>query len=559
MKYNILIGGSAGLGMDTFSALLEKILKREGYYIHSIKDYMSRVRGGHNFMQIRFGTEPINSHWPDLDLIVAFDDNAIKLHRDRLKKDGVILSDNNEGKEDIRNIDIPMRKIAREIGKPLVFGSVAMGAVLKIFGISSDRVKEVFEERFQNEILEANIEALNRGYGLVEKRFDVEKPLDDESILINGNTAIALGALAGGVSFYSAYPMTPSTSIMTYLSTKQDDAGIVVEQAEDEIAAINMALGASYAGIRSMTGTSGGGFSLMTETLGLVGITETPLVAVNVMRPGPATGLPTRTEQSDLNFVLTASHGEIPRMVIALRDPEDAFYQTVRALNLADKYQMLVIILNDQYLADCSQTIKPYDFENLSINRYIAEEEYLKEENKYLRYKITDNGISPRIIPGKHEGHTVLVDSDEHNEHGHITESAEVRMNMMEKRMKRLELLMDDIQEPKYIGDEKSETLLVGWGSTYGPLKEAVELLQEDGLSIGALVFGDIYPLPKKLIEKYSSTAKKVVNVEQNYTGQLAKLIRQETGIDFDGSILKYDGRQISSFEIYSKVKGEII
>ncbi|SET09221.1 2-oxoglutarate ferredoxin oxidoreductase subunit alpha [Natronincola peptidivorans] len=558
MKYNILIGGEAGQGMDTLAALLEKILKRQGYYVFSNKDYMSRIRGGHNFIQIRFGTETITSHHPALDVIVALDKNTIDLHKEKLQEEGVILCDAGIEVDDKRGMSLPLKEIAKDIGNTKVFGSIALGVVLRLFGLDINKAEEVFEEKFNQELSRRNLQALEKGYSLTDIKYHLDKAPEDQHIYINSNQAIALGALAGGVSFYSGYPMTPGTSIMTYLSGKQEDANIVVEQVEDEIAAINMAIGASYAGTRAMTGTSGGGFSLMVEALGLAGIMETPLVVANIQRPGPATGFPTRTEQGDLSFVLTASHGEIPRMVLAVRNAEDAFYQTVRALNIADKYQMLVVILGDQYLSDATETIQPFDFSNISIDRHIAGEEAL-QDGAYKRYRLTEDGLSPRIIPGKHEGQVVLVDSDEHNEEGHITESAEVRIQMVNKRMKRMEALKEELIEPNYFGVEKPEILLLGWGSMNGPLNEAVEILQKENIDVGALVFGDLYPLPTKLLEKYSGNAAQIINVEQNYTGQLAKLIRQETGIPCQKSILKYDGRQMSGYEIYKRVKEEVL
>lgn len=558
MKYNILIGGSAGQGMDTLSILIEKVLKRQGYYVFSNKDYMSRIRGGHNFVQIRFGTEPVYCHHPVLDVIVALDKNTVDFHTERLQADGVILCDESIEVEDSRLVHIPMKKIAEQIGNIKAFGTVAMGVVLKLFELPFDKVEEVFFKKFEKESAESNFQAFKRGYELTQKRFNIEDPEVDNHILINSNDAIAMGALAGGVGFYPAYPMTPATSIMTFLSKKQNDAKIVVEQVEDEIASINMALGASYAGVRSMTGSSGGGVALMIESFSLQGITEIPLVVVDSQRPGPATGLPTRTEQADLEFVLYGGHGEFPRMVIAVRNSEDAFYQTVRALNLADKYQLLVIILTDQYLTDATQTIRPFDFSKVTIDRHIATKEEIDDE-VYRRYKDAKSGISPRIVPGKIPGWTVMIDSDEHNEYGHITESAEVRTAMMDKRMRKFEGLKAEVMEPEFFGTEDPEILLIGWGSMEGPLKEAVEILQKEGNSVGALVLGDIWPLPTKLLEKYCRTAKKIVNVEQNYTGQLAKLIRQTTGIPMYKSILKYDGRQLSGHEICYRVKSEVL
>lgn len=562
MTFNVLIGGSAGQGMDTISAIFEKVMKAEGYYTLSVMDYMSRVRGGHNFIRIRFGESVINSHCEELDAIIALDKNTVDIHLKNLKENGIFICDEDIKYEDKRAMAIPMKNGAAELGNPKVFGTIAIGAMLKALGLDIDKAENILKKRFSAKILNDNINALSKGYNLVKKVFEVKRLEEKDTIMINGNQAIALGAIAGGVSFYSAYPMTPSTSVMTYISKKSKETGIIVEQAEDEIAAIIMALGASYAGARAMTGTSGGGLSLMVEAIGLAGQIEVPLVIVNSQRPSPATGFPTRTEQSDLSFVLTASHGDSPRMVLAVRSPEDAFYQTARALNIADKYQIPVIILTDQYLADTTRTIEPFDFSKITIERYIASEKDLEEDLKegaYKRYKITENGISKRIIPGQIPGQIVLVDSDEHDEYGHITESAEVRNAMMTKRMGKLDILKNELLEPEYLGVENPETILVGWGSTYGAIKDAVETLNGEGYSVGALIFGDIYPLPEKLLSKYASTAKRKINVEQNYSGQLAKLIRQETGIKMDKSILKYDGRQISADEICNEFRKEVL
>jgi 2-oxoglutarate/2-oxoacid ferredoxin oxidoreductase subunit alpha len=559
LKYNILVGGSAGQGMDTISDFLEKFFKSKGLYVFSNKDYMSRVRGGNNFTQIRFGDEQSFSHYPYLDLIVALDVNTVEFHQNRLDQHGIIITDESIKHQDKRVVSLPLLKLAKELGLNRVFGMIAAGVVIKYFGLPLDGIDNLLSSKFSDEVRKINLEAVHKGYSLIESKHNIKGGNLTNGILINGNTAIALGAIAGGLSFYSAYPMTPATSIMTYLSKKQLEAGIVVEQVEDEIAAINMAIGASYAGARAMTGSSGGGFSLMVEALGLAGITETPLVVVDSQRPGPATGLPTRTEQSDLSFLLTASHGEFPRMVICVRNAEDAFYQTFRALNIAEKYQTVVLILTDQYLADSMVTIPKYNLDELKIERHIAGAEDIDAGEEYRRYKITESGISPRIIPGKIDNQIILVDSDEHTEYSHITESAKVRNEQMEKRMRKLELMKNDVLEPEYFGSEKPEVLLVGWGSTYGALKEAVEIMNREGFNIGALSFGDLYPLPQKLFNKYSRGAKLVVNVEQNYTGQLGKLITQETGVIMDKSILKYDGRQMDALEICDKLKSEVL
>ncbi|MFR3727989.1 2-oxoacid:acceptor oxidoreductase subunit alpha [Lacrimispora sp.] len=547
--YNILIGGAAGQGIDTTVAILEKLLKRSGYYIFTTRDFMSRVRGGHNFSLLRFGTEEITSHSDVLDGIIALNEETVELHKDKLTDRGFVLCDTSlDCPADEKNIiKLPMNQLAKELGNPRAFASVGIGAVLKLFGEPFTYVEEIMAGVMKKEILEVNVKAAEAGYNRVESMYEHLDGGFQDYMLISGSEALGLGAVAGGLKFYSAYPMSPSTAVLEYLASVGNLAGVVVEQAEDEIAAINMALGASFAGARAMTGTSGGGFCLKVEALGFSGIAEIPLVAVDVQRPGPATGLPTRTEQSDLKFVISASQGEFPRMVIALRNQEDAFYQTARALNLAEKYQIPVILLSDQYLGDGTACVKPYDPSRLTRTTYAAE-----AEGEYLRYRITEDGISKRLVPGV-TSHLVTADSDEHDERGWITESAEVRNQMMEKRMRKLKGLCQELLEPEFLGDENCTTLLLAWGSVYGPVKEAVKTLNREGGGYGALVFGDIYPLPQENLIKYSK-GRTLINVEQNATGQLASLIRGETGISCDRSILKYDGRQITGEEIVKEV-----
>ncbi|MHB1483479.1 MAG: 2-oxoacid:acceptor oxidoreductase subunit alpha [Saccharofermentanales bacterium] len=553
--YNLLIGGAAGQGIDTTAAILEKLLKRSGYNVFTIRDFMSRIRGGHNFSLLRFGNEEIRSHSYILDGIIALDDETVIQHSHELNETGFILCDSRLITADPRAIKIDMEKIAKDLGNPRAAGSVAIGAILKLFGESLDYVGDILKSFLREEFLAMNVEAVKKGYDIANNKYPRMNGDFSDYMIITGNKALSLGAIAAGLRFYSAYPMSPSTSIMEFLASKADEANIVVEQAEDEIAAINMAIGASYAGARAMTGTSGGGFSLMVEALGLSGMTETPLVIVEAQRPGPVTGLPTRTEQSDLRFVISASQGEFPRMVISLRNHEDAFFQTIRAFDLAERYQMPVILLSDQYLADASATVKPFSEDDMKAIPAGSPDESsggsaTENAGVYLRYRYTDDGISPRKIPGK-SNDLVIVDSDEHDERGWITESAEVRRNMVDKRMRKLEKLRQELIEPEFLGNEPFDTLIVGWGSTYGPISEAVKSLNaRDGQRYAALVFGDISPLPTKLLIEKAGQAKQIINVEQNSTGQLKSLIREETGILCTDSILKYDGRQISGGEI---------
>lgn len=550
MHYNLLIGGAAGQGIDTTTTILVKLLKNEGYAVLAIHDLMSRIRGGHNYVLIRFGDTPVYSHSMLIDGLIALDDDTVELHLEQLKPDGFILCDEKIKTDDKRAIKVPLTEISKDLGNPRVSGNIANGIILKLFNLSLNAIETVLKQELADQYIDINMKAFHKGFNLVESRY---KKLDadfSDYMLINGNNALALGALAGGIRFYSAYPMSPSTGIMEFLASKSKELNVVVEQAEDEIAAINMAIGASFAGVRAMTGTSGGGFSLMVEALGLSGIAEIPLVVVDVQRPGPATGLPTRTEQSDLRFVMHASQGEFPRKVIAIRNHQDAYNQTMKALDTAEKYQMPVIILSDQYLADGLSTIKP-----VTLPKKTTTSVPELKTSEYQRYLITKDGISPRLNPGQTK-HLVNADSDEHDEQGLITESATVRNSMVEKRMRKLQGVIAELEEPDFFGSKKADVLLLGWGSTWGPIKEAVDLLnQATPDKYCALVFGDIYPLPEKYLQKQAKQAKIIINIEQNATGQLAGLIRELTGIVCTHSILKYDGRQISAEEIIKQVK----
>lgn len=557
MDYTILVGGAAGQGMDTFAGILEKSLKRLGFYIFTHSDYMSRVRGGHNFMQIRFSDQPISSYKEKVDIIFALNDETVEIHRGKLKEDGIIILDEELSKgEDL--IHLPLKKTAEDLGNVRVSSTIGLGVILKYYGLGKDETVKIIKEEFNEKIAEVNLRALDEGYKLIETKHKLQAK-EDKSILINGNNAVALGAIAAGCRYYCGYPMTPSTGVLNYMSLKSEEMGIVIDQVEDEVAALNMALGASYAGVRAMTGSSGGGIALMAEAFSLAGIIETPIVVINVQRPGPATGLPTRTEQADLRFMIHLGHGEFPKMVIALRNGEDAFYQTARAFNLAEKYQITVILLSDQHLSEAMVTYDPFDFDKVSIERYLSDGKDLVEGERYKRYKYTKDGVSPRIVPGKIENQVVLVDSDEHDEYGNITESAQVRIDMVDKRAKKFESLKKEVQEPWLIGNDNPDHLIVAWGSLYGAVKEAVESLNKEGVSIGALVFGDIWPLPTKKLGQMYKNAKNLIAVEQNSTGQLDSLIREEMLIKSNHKILKYDGRAFSGEEIYQRLKEEVL
>ena len=545
---NICIGGAAGDGIETMAGILETILQHAGYEVFSMRDFMSRIRGGHNFAQVRFSPDPVAAHTDSLDILIAYDKRTVTEHLVRLKPDGLLLCDPELDVADPRLLPIPIKKLAKEAGSARTIGVVCIGVLMKLFGLPLSTAETELRATLPEKLLEMNLAAVRKGYENGEEIRKLPPPKAKERLLVTGAQAMAMGALVGGLRFYSAYPMSPSTTLLNFFTANAEEFSLVVEQAEDEIAAINMALGASYAGAQAMVGTSGGGFSLMVEGLGLAGIAELPVVIVDVQRPGPATGLPTRTEQSDLLFTCFASQGEFPRMVIAVRDHADAFEQTARALQLANKYQIPVLILSDQYLSDSAATITPPDIKKAanSVSPLPAEDGDAKD---YRRYALTESGVSPLRVPGKSSA-IVKADSDEHTEEGVITESAQVRVQMVDKRDHKLDGLRAELLEPDYTGVENPETLLVGFGSTSGAIKEAVAILNGQGHSVGALIFGDVYPLPQTKLEKYWKQAKAVYSVEQNATAQLKKLIRMETNLDCTDSVLKYDGRQLSVDDI---------
>ncbi len=560
MDFNILIGGEAGQGLKTIDDILGKILFREGFNIFSSKDFMSRIRGGHNFMQLRISDQKLYGPENDIDLLIALNSETVEIHREQLKEDGIVLIEGESEVIDGRTILVPASVIANDIN-PKAVNTVFVGAILKAMNLNLEIAKKVLADNFEEELLDDNIKLLERGYNSVEPIYDnleanITKANDE--IFIDGNSALGFGALSGGLRFYSAYPMSPSTGIMKFLAGQQKDYDLVVEQAEDELAALNMALGGSYSGIRSMSGTSGGGLALMNETIGLAGITETPVVVADVQRPGPATGLPTRTGQGDLLFAINSAQDDFPLMVIAPRDQEDLFYTGFRALNLADKYQIPVIILSDQFNADSSKNIKEFDFDSLTIERNIISSDDENAEN-YKRYKFTEDGISPRAYPGQFKGETVLVDSDEHDEKGHIVEDAETRIKMVDKRACKIDkLIEEDLQKPNYYGEEDINYLLLTWGSSYGPAREAYQLLKEEDIKVGLLSFNDVWPLPKDKLKELAEDAE-LVTVELNSTAQFKSLIASETLIDVENSILKYDGRPFTGKEIYQRFLDEVI
>ena len=463
-------------------------------------------------------------------------------------------------------LGLPLEQVAVETaGNKQAANMVAVGAAMALVGYERAALQAVVLDYFGGaEAGRANAAAAGRGHELAMAGAgtgsgpQVKAMGDRKRMLINGNEAVALGALAAGCRFVSAYPMTPSTTIMEYMAGKAADLGIVVVQPEDEISAINMVVGAAYAGVRAMTATSGGGFCLMAEGLGLAGMTETPVVIVDGQRAGPAIGLPTRTEQGDLLFALHASHGDFPRVVMAPAGVEDAFWLTVKAFNLAEQYQVPVIILTDQYLASSYATTDRFDLSRVEIRRgpLLAETDPSKLA-RYRRYQMTDSGISPRAFPMLSTA-LVVADSDEHDEEGHLIEDAATRTAMVLKRQRKLDGLVREMSGPRTHGPPGADITLIGWGSTLGALKEAVEMAAEHGLSVNLVHFSEIWPFPAEAAERALQGVGRTFTVESNATGQFARLLRAETGHQVSGSILRFDGRPFSPARILEQLSKEV-
>jgi len=567
---SILIGGDAGQGVESGGAGFALSFARAGLHVFAMQDYRSRIRGGHNFYQIRLSERPRYSHSNPVHLLLALTPESVALHLDNIAEGGAIVFpdrfqiDEAPLKERGIRVDaLPLVRIAEEHGNRIMTNTAALGAAAGIAEFPFDYMESVIRDNFARkgqEVIDSNLKVASVAYELARRQYGSDfpyklRPLPEapKRMLINGNEAIAMGALAGGCRFMSAYPMTPATSIIEWLAALPREYGVVTKHAEDEIAAACMAIGASYAGARAMTATSGGGFCLMAESMGLAGMTEVPLVIVEAQRGGPSTGLPTRTEQSDLLFAIHAAQGEFPRIVTAPGTVEQCFEAGWRAFNLAEKYQCPIVVLTDQLLSSSLRTLDmdAIDFAGVKIDRgsTLSYEELERLSDGYKRFEFTETGISPRAIPGHPKG-TFWASTDEHDEHGHITEEIENRRRMMQKRMRKLDEAEKEMQPPSLYGPAEADVTLVCWGSTYGACREAADEINEAGGRANALHFVDLWPMPSQEAERALRACKRTVAVEQNYTSQLARLLRMTTGVQVDGTLNKYDGRPFAPEEI---------
>ena len=561
---SIVLCGAAGQGIQTVEALLTKTLKGTGYHVFATREYMSRVRGGVNSTSIRVSSKPVRAYVERIDILIPLNKEAIPHLQERVSTETIIVGENKF--IDIlpgvisENIEIPFSELSIGLGGRIYANIIALGVILCIMKAEKSIIHDLIIKNFSSkgqDIVDNNIKAVDKGYEVIESYISSNKkikhlidlrknPSITNDYILTGTQAIGLGAIAGGCNFACFYPMAPSTGIGTFLAQQALEFGMIVDQSEDEISVINKTLGASYAGARAFVSTAGGGFSLMAEGVSLAGMAELPIVIVVGQRPGPATGMPTRTCQEAIELVLHAGAGWFPRIIFSPGTIEDAFKLTQNAFNLTQKYHVPVFILVDQYLVDSYYNINSLDHENIRIENHI-----IKTDLNYERYNFTESGISPRGIPGFGKG-LVDADSHTHDESGVITEDPYLRNKAVEKRFKKLELIKKDTLPPEFIGNEDFKYLIVSWGSNYYLIKEALEILNRN--DIGFLHFKQIYPIHESVLS-YLIKAEIKISIEQNPTGQFAKLIENETHINMNHRILKYSGYVFSVEEIVNKLK----
>lgn len=566
------IGGQQGEGVESTDRIFSTALNRLGYYLYGYRHFSSRIKGGHTNNKIRISTKPIRAISDDLDILVAFDQESIDLNARELRTGGVVVADakfNPFIPEDVdaRLFAVPITAIAEELGTSLMKNMVASGASWALLGLPLEVFNKAVEEEFGRKgpaVVEKNIEAVRRGAEFVLEQaggpleeFKLEPADGMQKLFMIGNDALALGALAAGCRIMSAYPITPASEIMEYLIKHLPKFGGTVVQTEDEIAAVTMAIGSNYAGVRTMTASAGPGLSLMMEAIGLSGMTETPLVIVNTQRGGPSTGLPTKQEQSDVNAMIYGTHGEIPKIVISPSTIEECFYDMIEAFNLAEKYQCPVIVLTDLQLSLGKQSSEMLDYSRIVIDRgnLMKDVPTLEDNAQFKRYEFTEDGISPRVLPGE-KGGLHHVTGVEHDETGRPSESAVNRKKMMDKRLNKLSSLSIRNAIKVDAPHENPDVLIVGMGSTGGTIDEARIALESEGLSTNHITVRQIYPFPTEAFQPYAERAKRIVVLENNATGQLADQIKLNVGYaDKIAGITKYDGTPFLPSEVYKESK----
>jgi 2-oxoglutarate ferredoxin oxidoreductase subunit alpha len=563
----IRIGGAAGDGVESSGSGFCTALTRAGLYVFGLPDYYSRIRGGHNWFSVRVSQSPVYSHAEPVHLLLALTEETIPRHKDRVVPGGAIVydaslrvpADELRGKG-VQFFPVALSDIAKDkAGIVLARNTVALGVAAGLTGLEPSPMQSVIRQNFARKgqaVVDANLAAFDIGYrGGQERSADFPFRLQTvpgapKRLAVTGTQAFSLGALAGGCRFASGYPMTPGSPVLHWMAAHASRYGVVVKHTEDEIAGICMAIGAAHMGARALVPTSGGGFSLMVEALGLAGITETPVVIYNAQRPGPATGLATRQEQADLLFMLHASQGEFPRFVLAPGTHEQLFQAGWRAFNLADRHQTPALVLGDHYLAGAVRTVEPeaFDFAAVQIDRgeLLSDADLDALQGEYLRYRLTPSGVSPRAVPG-HPRAVYVANGNEHDEAGDISEEPDHRSAQVEKRQRKLVGMVEEMSGPTMYGPKDAEVTFICWGSTIGPVREAVSRLNSDRPArANTLHFADLWPFDAEAAVAAFQGARQLVAVENNATAQLATLIRSQTGRQMDGAILKYDGRHFT-------------
>ena len=565
------VGGQQGEGIESTGEIFATAMNRQGYYLYGYRHFSSRIKGGHTNNKIRVSSKPVRAISDDLDILIAFDQETIEVNYHEMLEGSIIIADEKakpQNPEDSKAqlVSLPFTGVAKELGTALMKNMVAVGATCAVMDLDTkvfeSLIKDLFGKKGES-VVDLNIQALNEGYRLMSEQMDdlqsehILEPTDSEGhLFMIGNDAIGLGAVAAGVRFMAAYPITPASEIMEYMIDRLPALGGTVIQTEDEIAACTMAIGSNYAGVRSFTSSAGPGLSLMMESIGLSGMTETPLVIVNTQRGGPSTGLPTKQEQSDLMQMIYGTHGDIPKIVLAPTSASDAFYLTVEAFNLAEEYQCPVILLSDLQLSLGKQTVESLDYSKVEIRRgALVEGDLEKQEDKayFKRYALTDSGISPRILPGT-KGGIHHVTGVEHDEEGKPSESAENRQKQMDKRMRKTAQLL--INEPVESNEkyEEADILYVGFISTAGAIEEAISRLDKQNVKVNHIQIRQLHPFPSDVVQEAFNKAKKVVVAEHNYQGQLSNIIKMN--INHQNKIInqtKYDGTPFLPHEIEDK------
>ncbi|MCP3739177.1 2-oxoacid:acceptor oxidoreductase subunit alpha [Rossellomorea sp. BNER] len=569
------VGGQQGEGIESTGEIFSMALNRLGYYLYGYRHFSSRIKGGHTNNKIRVSTKQVRAVSDDLDILVAFDQETIDVNYQELHENGIIIADAKF--KPIKPEDssatlyiVPFTELATELGTSLMKNMVAVGASCAVLNLEPEVFKEVVEEIFGRKgetVVEKNMEAIRQGFSTMKEQLgdrvgvmQLELADGKKRMFMIGNDAIALGALAAGVRLMPAYPITPASEIMEYLIKKLPSVGGTVIQTEDEIAAATMAIGANYGGIRSFTASAGPGLSLMMEAIGLSGMTEQPLVVVDTQRGGPSTGLPTKQEQSDLMAMIYGTHGDIPKIVLAPSTVQEAFYDTTEAFNLAEEHQCPVIILSDLQLSLGKQTVEPLDYSKVEIRRGklvkdASELPELEPKKYFKRYEVTEDGASPRVVPGMKNGihHVTGV---EHDETGKPSEAASNRRAQMDKRFRKIEKIK--FNHPIHVNapNEDADLLLIGFNSTRGAMEEAMERLEADGIKVNHAHVRLLHPFPTEDLRPLVETAKKIAVIEHNATGQLANIIKMNVGhANKMTSLTKYDGTPYLPHEIHSQCK----